>query len=200
MHCPRCQHDNPSGQKFCGACGTPLTANPSGPPASSFSELTSALSEAREQQAAAAEILRVISSSPTDIGPVFETILDRALRLCNATMGGVVRHEGGLVSHAAIKGPPALAEAARAAYPRRLTDSGLEIRAIRERTTVHVAELLADRSSIYEIDEHAGLRSQLSVPMLKHGEAIGAITVLRADPGLFSDQQVKLLESSPTRL
>ena len=52
MPCPRCQHENPGGQKFCGACGTPLTANPTGPPVPSYAEITTALSEAREQQKA----------------------------------------------------------------------------------------------------------------------------------------------------
>jgi len=147
------------------------------------------------RETASADLLRVISSSPTDLGPVFETIVDRALRLCAATIGGVARYEGGLVSSVAVKGPPGLAEAVRAAYPRRLTDSGLEVRAIRERMTVHVADVLADPSSIHEIDKLSGFRAQLSVPMLKAGDAIGAVSVVRPEPGLFSDQQVKILET-----
>jgi GAF domain-containing protein/anti-sigma regulatory factor (Ser/Thr protein kinase) len=153
------------------------------------------LTEGLERETASADLLRVISASPTGLGPVFETIVDRALRLCAATMGGVVRYEGGLVSAHAVKGPSALAEATRAAYPRRLTDSGLTVQTIRERTTVHVADTLADPSSIHEVDQHGGIRAQLSVPMLKDGEAVGAIVVGRREPGLFSDQQVKLLET-----
>ena len=94
MPCPRCQHENPSGQKFCGECGTPLTANPSSPPAPSYAEITRALSESLEQQTATTEILRVISSSPTDLQPVFDAIVQSAVKLCDALMSAVFRFDG----------------------------------------------------------------------------------------------------------
>jgi hypothetical protein len=61
MHCPRCQHGNRPQATFCEACGTPITGNPSGPPAPSYAEITSALSEALEQQEATAELLQTRS-------------------------------------------------------------------------------------------------------------------------------------------
>ena len=89
MPCPRCQHENRPQAKFCEECGTPLTANPSGPPAPSYAEITSALSEALEQQTATAEILRVIASSPTDVQPVFEAIVGKRAQAVRALRDGV---------------------------------------------------------------------------------------------------------------
>ena len=151
-------------------------------------ELTAAL----ERETASADLLRIIAASPTDLTPVFESILDRALILCGATVGGVLRYDGGLISVATGKGPPELVAAVGATYPRRLDDSGLTVQSIRERRTVHVADALADPSSLQAT---RSIRGQLSVPMLKDGEALGAIVVTRPEPGLFSDGQVNLLET-----
>ena len=151
-------------------------------------ELTAAL----EREAASADLLRIIAASPTDLTPVFESILDRALILCGATVGGVLRYDGGLISLATAKGPSEVVAAVGATYPRRLDDSGLTVRSIRERRTVHVADTLADPSSLIAT---RSIRGQLSVPMLKDGKALGAIVVTRPEPGLFSDGQVKILET-----
>jgi signal transduction histidine kinase len=94
MPCPGCQHENRPQATFCEACGTPLTANRSGPPAPSYAEITRALSEALERETATAEILRVISSSPTDLHPVLDTIVTNATRLCDAHNGAIFRFDG----------------------------------------------------------------------------------------------------------
>jgi two-component system, NtrC family, sensor kinase len=151
MRCPRCQHENPSGQKFSGACGTPLTANPRilvtraqvGPFSERqmellrifadqaviaienvrlFKELEARnrdLTETLEQQTATAEILRVISRSPTDVQPVFDAIAANAARLCNAVNGLVIRFDGQLLHLAAhYNVDPERLAAVRQAYPR----------------------------------------------------------------------------------
>ena len=100
MHCPRCQHENRPQAKFCEECAGPLTA--ASPTAQSDADLQGevenlrrALSEALDQQTATGEILRVISSSPTDVQPVFDAIVKSAVRLCSAFIGDVYRFEVG---------------------------------------------------------------------------------------------------------
>ena len=103
MTCPRCQHNNRRAAKFCEECGLPLDGAVA--TGKSYAELqtevvglTGSLGEALDQQTATAEILRVISSSPTDIQPVFDAIADSAARLCESFDSSVWRREGdGLV-------------------------------------------------------------------------------------------------------
>ena len=81
MRCLRCQQDNPTGQKFCGECGTPLQSlEGSAHEAPSYADVRRSLSEALARESATGEILRVISSSPTDIQPVLEAVVQNASR------------------------------------------------------------------------------------------------------------------------
>src|SRR5215468_3099925 len=96
MKCPRCQHENPVDQKFCGECGTPLKVGTPAP--ASYADLRTevenlrhALGETQEQQKATSEILRVISSSPTDTQPVFDAIAESATRLLKGWSTTVLR-------------------------------------------------------------------------------------------------------------
>ena len=101
------------------------------------------LTETLEQQTATSEILRVISSSPTDVQPVFDTIAANALRLCGATWSAVIRFDGEmlhLVSHHNV-GDPGRMEALRQAFPRRPRDGGVNDRAILTGAIAHVPDV-----------------------------------------------------------
>src|SRR4029453_7935992 len=197
MRCPRCQHENAARMKFCGACGTPLTANPSGPPAPSYAEITSALSEALEQQTATAEILRVISRSPADVQPVFDTIVKSAVRLCSAFIGDVYRFEGGMVHFVAQHNfTPEALEITRRLFPAPPNRSSATARSILDSTVVHIPDVHRDPEyRTQDWASAAGIRSVLSVPMLRTGTTIGAITVARLETGPFSDKQIALLQT-----
>ena len=194
MRCPRCQHENPSGQKFCGACGTPLTATLSGPPAPSYAEITSALSEAQEQQTATAGILRVISSSPTDVQPVFAAVLRSAARLCDAFDATIFQVDGDELRIVAHEGPIPLTPVG--AIPLiRGTATG---RAVLDRRTIHVPDLQAEVDGYPESSALArshGSRTVLNVPLLRGAKAIGAVAIRRTEVRPFTDRQIELLKT-----
>jgi signal transduction histidine kinase len=192
MPCPRCQHENPSGQKFCGACGMPLTANPPGPPAPSYSEIANALTEALEQQTATGEILRVISSSPTDIQPVMDAVAASAARLCGATDAAVRRVHGDFLETVAVHGPPPWIDRIRV---QRDVPSG---RAVIDAVPIHVHDVVAAQ------DEFPGLPAQvlkrggetlLAVPLLRGGVAIGVISIRRLKVLPFTEKEIALLQT-----
>ncbi len=197
MPCPRCQHENPSGQKFCGTCGTSLTANQSGPPARSHAEITSALSEALEQQTATGEILRVISSSPTDVQPVFDMIAERAARLCEAQFCFVYRFDGQLLHFVAHRSlTPEVLEINRRAYPTPPSRRSVAARAILERSVVQVPDIAMDPDyALGAMAAAGGYRSAAGVPMLRDGVPVGSIAVTRARTGLLPDRQIELLKT-----
>src|SRR6185295_18778223 len=134
--------------------------------------------EALERQTATAEVLKVISESPTDVQPVFDAICDRAMALCAANIGAATRYDGDLVHMIAFRGVSAQADAAmRAAFPMKLTRGSISCRAILDAAPVQIADVLQDAE--YQLKAQtrlAGYRSNLSVPMLRDGKAIGSIT------------------------
>ena len=142
------------------------------------------LTETLEQQTATAEILRVISSSQTDVQPVFETIAENSLRLCEATFSTVFRFDGQLVHLEALRNISEEGAAAiRAAFPMPLSRAGASARAIMTRRIVHIADVREDPDyALQGLAKVAAFRSILSVPMLRDGLPIGTITVAAGFP------------------
>src|SRR5262245_56825178 len=153
--------------------------------------------EAQAQQIATAEILRVISRSSTDIQSVFETLLQRAVRLCAAGYAALFRFDGSQIHMAAAHNlPPDDLESVSREYPMSPTRGKLSGRAILSREVVQVADILADPD--YRPTQRAlsfGVRSILAVPMVRSGDPVGAILIYRREVGLFPDKQVMLLQT-----
>jgi signal transduction histidine kinase/CheY-like chemotaxis protein len=157
---------------------------------------TRELAEAREQQAATSEILGVISSSPTDVQPVFDTIVRSAARLCDGVIGAVNTFDGELTHCVAVHNytPEALAAVQRM-YPMRPSRQQLSGRAILSRAIVHVPDVLSDPEYAPDIALAGGWRGGLAVPMTRNEVAIGVILVMRAQAGPFSQEQIELLKT-----
>jgi two-component system, NtrC family, sensor kinase len=155
--------------------------------------------EAREQQAAATEILRVISSSPSEVQPVFETIVANAVRLCRAHIGAVFQFDGTLIHIAAMDYESAEHfEAFRQSYPIRLDTPSLVARAIGGQRIVHIPDVdAASDMPMFSRDwaRRFGYRSLLIVPMLRDGLSVGAIGVNRILAEAFSDSEIDLLRT-----
>jgi signal transduction histidine kinase len=159
------------------------------------------VSEALGQQTATSEILRVISSSPTDIQPAFDTIAERAVRLCDAAFGAVFRFDEGWTNIAALTGlRPDELEAVRRFFPRRLSPGPGLSRVALGGEVVHIADVQAD--PVWRADAAGpafsgveGYRTCLMVPLIREGLCLGAINVWRREASPFSKQQIELLKT-----
>jgi GAF domain-containing protein/nitrogen-specific signal transduction histidine kinase len=152
--------------------------------------------EALERQTATAEILRIISSSPTDVQPTFDAIAKAAATLTGALNGGVYRYDGSLIHFVAHYGCTADQLAAfHRVFPLAPGRGSITARAIMTREVAHVADFLADPDFAHPSLSQGGFNTTLSVPMLRDGEPIGAITITRTEKELFGDEQVDLLKT-----
>ncbi len=153
------------------------------------------VTEALEQQTATSEILQVISSSPTNLQPVFDIIAESAVKLCGAEVGLVTRFDGELVSIGAVYGTSqAGLDAMRRVYPMPPSAAATGARAVRDCAIVHIPDVLAEEGyAVHEAALASGFRAALGVPMLREGRAIGSIALGRAVPGEFNEGQIKLL-------
>jgi two-component system NtrC family sensor kinase len=158
--------------------------------------LTHELDEARQQQTATSEILRVISSSRADVQPVLDTIVRSAVRLCDGVIGAVLTFDGELIHSVALHNCTAEAPAtAQRLYPMRPSRQQLSGRAVLSRTIVHVPDVLSDSEYASDIALAGGWRGGLAVPMVRNEAVIGVILVTRAEAGPFSQEQIELLKT-----
>jgi signal transduction histidine kinase/putative methionine-R-sulfoxide reductase with GAF domain len=154
------------------------------------------LTQALEQQTATSEILRVISSSPTDVRPVFEAIAQSAVRLCDGLFSAVLQFDGELVHLAADYNiAPLGVEILRRAFPSRPTRGLAACRAITDAAVVHVTDVERDPEYRHDISRAINLGSILAVPMLRGASPIGSIGVSRTAVGQFTDKQIDLLKT-----
>jgi signal transduction histidine kinase len=154
------------------------------------------LTESLARQTATSEILRAISQSPTDVQPVFDTIVRSAVRLCDGLYGTAVRFDGELMHLAAgYNWTPEVDQALHEAFPMPPDQRMMSGRAILAGMVVQVEDALADQEYTQNVARAGGFRAMLAVPMLREGRAIGAIVVNRGRPGPFSQTQIALLQT-----
>ena len=163
--------------------------------------LTREVKEAREQQTATSEVLQVISSSSGELAPVFESLLASAKHLCGAEFGIILLREGDAFRTVALHGTTAAYTEARWRAPllRPAADTGLG-RVLETKQAVQIADVRAvagyvDNPVQAPIVQLAGVRSKLSVPMLKEEDLIGVIEIDRQEVRPFTDKQIELLQT-----
>jgi GAF domain-containing protein len=164
--------------------------------------LLNELRESLQQQTATADVLRVISSSPGELEPVFQAMLQNAVRLCDARFGNIYRCDGDTLNLVASHNtPPALFEARRSSSlrPDPQTPTG---RIVTTKTLVHIADLTAEQAyaddrkpAVVEAVELGGIRTLLLVPMLKNDELVGVLTIYRQEVRPFTDKQIGLMQN-----
>ena len=150
--------------------------------------------EALKQQKATSEVLKIISSSPGDLEPVFKAMLESALRICEAEFGVLMLYigDGAFDTRVMVGAPLALVDALLHKSFTPLPGNPLE-RMLRAKRTVHVTDAAAEKVKPLSA-QLAGSRSHISVPMVKHAEVVGAISIYRTEIRPFTDKQIALVQ------
>src|SRR5262249_47720280 len=163
---------------------------------------TGDLSEALERQTATSDVLKIISSSPGDLQPVFDAILQHATRICEAKFGTMWLREGDAFRAVALHNAPSAYEERRRNRLFPLVDlspKSVFRRFVDTRQVIHIADIRTDRGYLdhapttVDVADAAGARTVLMVPMLKGDELVGGITIYRQEVRLFNDKQIELL-------
>ena len=152
--------------------------------------------EALEQQTAISEILRVISSSPTDVQPVLDAIAERAAQLCDAAAASMHLTDGDTLRHLASKGPSPDPVSHVDALP--INRDSISGRALLERRSIQVRDMLAEGAEYplsYEIAQQFGHRTVVVMPLYREGQPFGTIVLRRQEVRPFTDREVALLQT-----
>src|SRR5712671_1153263 len=159
------------------------------------SELQDRLTELIEQQTAISEVLRAIASSPHDMQPIFDAILDSAKRLCRADMGSLRLFEESGLRLVAVRGDPLLVNQVWSSFPVLDKESFLG-RLATSRLPAHIPDLTAlegdHRDDLWVTAAKARYRTALFVPLLKDNEIVGVISLGRTRVQPFTDKQISL--------
>jgi GAF domain-containing protein len=163
------------------------------------------LRESLQQQTASSEVLEVISSSPGELEPVFTTILQNALRICEAGIGNLFRYENGAFREASsVNAPAAFMEFLRRGPVQPTPGTGLA-RVVQTKQTAHIRDIreleaYANRDPFVVAGAEAGTRTLLVVPMLKDNALVGIIGIYRLEVRPFTDKQIELPPTTPPLL
>ena len=162
--------------------------------------LLNELRESLQQQTATADVLKVISSSPGNLEPVFQAILASATEICQTKFGTLNLFENNTYRSVALHNPPPQFKMrlGQTLYPH--PDSGLA-RVARTKQVVHIEDIrtqkpyLEGNKAIIELADLAGARTQLSVPMLKEDVLLGSMSIYRQEVRPFTDKQIELVQN-----
>jgi GAF domain-containing protein len=161
--------------------------------------LLNELHESLQQQTATADVLKVISRSPGDLEPVFQTMLENAVRICEAKFGMLYRYDGTFFHAVALFGvPPAYVDYLRHELIRPSLQNGLG-RAVQTKRPIHIPDIIAEKAYSEREPlrvatvELAGARTLVAVPMLKEDEFVGAIVIFRQEVRPFTGKQIELV-------
>ena len=162
---------------------------------------TTELTEFLEQQTATSEVLRIISSSPGDLQPVFEAMLDNAVRICDAKFGNIYRWDGDALHIVASHNTPAAFAEQRRREPFRPSPKNSVGQMIATKTVIHIPDVVASEAYIEREPvtvtgvEIAGIRTFLAVPMLKENELVGTFALARQEVRPFTEKQIELVKN-----
>src|SRR6185369_5655594 len=162
---------------------------------SELRQRTDDLSESLEQQTATSDVLKVISSSPGELEPVFNAMLDNAVRICDAKFGVMFRFEGDESFAVAMRDLPPAFEKYQRTRGRRKPTPGSDLEKLwKSKRVVHTHDMLASPIPAPSA-KFGGGRTQFAVPMLKDGELVGAIVIYRQEVRPFTDKQIELVQN-----